>query len=67
METKSSGIKKLSFVKRMFFFMLVILALIGMVSIFSKWIPPQGANNRIGVVNITGLIQDSQFIIKQIK
>ena len=47
--------------------MLVILALIGMSSIILKWMPPQGTDNRIGIVDITGLIQDSQAIIKQIK
>ena len=38
-----------------------------MSAIFFKWAPPQGTDNRIGIVNITGLIQDSQLIIKQIK
>ena len=47
--------------------MLGLLALIGMSSIISKWMPSQGADNRIGIVEITGLIQDSQGIIKQIK
>ena len=67
METKSSGIKKLSFAKGLLFFMLGLLALIGMSSIFSEWMPSQGTDNRIGVVEIIGLIQDSQSIIKQIK
>lgn len=47
--------------------MLGLLALIGMSSIISPWMADQGADNRIGIVEITGLIRDSQGIIKQIK
>ena len=47
--------------------MLGLLALVGISSIASEWISEQGANNRIGIVDITGLIHDSQHIVKQIK
>ena len=47
--------------------MLGLLALVGISSIASEWISKQGADNRIGVVDITGLIHDSQHIVKQIK
>jgi hypothetical protein len=67
MKTENSGKQKLPFTRKLFFFMLGILALVGMSSIVSKWIPPQGANNRIGIIDIKGLIQDSQVVIKQIK
>jgi len=67
METENSRTKKLSFPKKLFFVMLGLLAITGMSSIVSKWMPSQAANNRIGVVDITGLIQSSQIIINQIK
>ena len=47
--------------------MLVLLALVGISSISSEWIEEQGAENRIGVVDITGLISDSQHIVNQVK
>ena len=58
---------KLPFFRKLFFFMLGLLALVGISSIVSKWVPSQGTDNGIGIINITGLIQDSQTIIKQIK
>ena len=67
MKTENSETKKMSFAKRFLFSMLGILALIGMSSIISKWIPKQGSENRIGIVEITGLIQNSQVIVNQIK
>ena len=67
MKTENSETKKMSFAKRFLFSILGILALIGMSSIISKWIPKQGSENRIGIVEITGLIQNSQVIVSQIK
>ena len=67
METENPRIRKLSFAKRLLFFMTGLLALVGMLSIILKWIPSQGTDNRIGVVDITGLIQNSQVIVNQIK
>jgi len=67
MKMISSGGKKSPLIKRLLFFMLVLLALVGISSITSEWIAKQGAENRIGVVNITGLISDSQHIVNQIK
>ena len=63
----SSGEKKSPLIKRLLFFILVLLALVGISSITSKWIAKQGAENRIGVVDIAGLISDSQHIVNQIK
>jgi len=67
METVGSGKNKPALIRRLFFFMLGLLALVGISSIASEWISKQGADNRIGVVDITGLIHDSQHIVKQIK
>ena len=67
METENSKVRKTSLSRRLLFFTLILLALIGLSSIFSKWIPSKEANNKIGVVDISGLIQNSQLIIKQIK
>ena len=67
METVGSGKNKPALIRRLFFFMLGLLALVGISSIASEWISEQGADNRIGVVDITGLIHDSQHIVKQIK
>ena len=67
MQTTNSEITKPSFFRKILFFMVGLLALIGVSSIISKWIPPQGTDNRIGIVDIVGLIQDPQAIIKQIK
>ena len=66
METTNSETTKPSFFRKMLFFMIGLLALIGASSIISKWMPSQGTDNRIGIVDVTGLIQDSQFIIRQI-
>jgi len=44
-----------------------VLALVGISSIVSPWMEDQVTDNRIGVVEITGLIQDSQGIVNQIK
>ena len=60
-------IGKISFTKRVLFFMFGLLALVGMSSIVSKWVSSQATDNRIGIVDISGLIQDSEFVIKQIK
>jgi len=62
-----SGEKKPSLIRKLLFLMLVLLALVGISSISSEWIEEQGAKNRIGVVDITGLISDSQHIVNQVK
>ena len=67
METARSEKNKPTLAKRILFFMLGLLALIGISSVASEWISKQGTDNRIGIVGITGLIHDSQHIIKQIK
>ena len=59
--------KKPSLIRKLLFLMLVLLALVGISSISSEWIEEQGAENRIGVVDITGLISDSQHIVNQVK
>ena len=67
METYNTGIKKRSFTRKLFLFMFGVLALVGISSIVSPWMEDQVTDNRIGVVEITGLIQDSQGIVNQIK
>lgn len=67
METTNSEIKKPSFLRKVLFFMVGILAFIGLSSITSNWMPTQATDNRIGIIDITGIIQDPQFIIKQVK
>ena len=67
MKMISSGEKKSPLIKRLLFFVLVLLALVGISSITSEWVAKQGAENWIGVVNITGIISDSQHIVNQVK
>jgi len=52
--------------KRLLFLALILLALVGISSITSEWVQ-QGTKNRIGIVDITGLISDSYYIINQVK
>ena len=66
MEMISSEKKKSPLAKRLFFFALILLALVGISSITSEWVQ-QGTKNRIGIVEITGLISDSQYIVNQVK
>ena len=67
MKMISSGEKKSPLIKRLLFFTLILLALVGISSIASEWIPNQRAENKIGVVDITGLISDSERIVSQVK
>ena len=67
MEMTGSGGNKSSLIKRLLFFTLILLALVGISSIASEWIPNQRAENKIGVVDITGLINDSEHIVNQVK
>ena len=67
MKMISSGEKKSPLIKRLLFFVLVLLALVGISSITSEWVAKQGAENWIGVANITGIISDSQHIVNQVK
>lgn len=66
MEMASSENKKSPLAKRLLFLVLILLALVGISSITSKWVQ-QGTKNRIGIVDITGLISDSQYIVSQVK
>ena len=66
METVSSEKKKSPLAKRLLFLALIFLALVGISSITSEWVQ-QGTKNRIGIVDITGLISDSQYIVNQVK
>ena len=58
--------KKSPLAKRLLFLALILLALVGISSITSEWVQ-QGTKNRIGIVDITGLITDSQYITNQVK
>jgi len=59
--------KNSSFVRRLFFLVLILFALIGILSLASEWIPEQRAQNRIGVIDVTGIISGSQHIVNQVK
>ena len=59
--------KNSSFVRRLFFLVLILFALIGVLSVASEWIPEQRAQNRIGVIDVTGIISGSQHIVNQVK
>ena len=56
-----------SFGRRLFFLVLILFALIGILSLASEWIPEQRAQNRIGVIDVTGIISGSQHIVNQVK
>ena len=58
--------KKSPLAKTLLFLVLILLALVGISSITSEWVQ-QGTKNRIGIVDITGLITDSQYITTQVK
>ena len=66
MELVGSERKKSPLAKKLLFFTLILLALVGISSITSEWVQ-QGTKNRIGIVDITGLITDSQYITNQVK
>ena len=67
MENISSERKKTTLTKKSLLFVLVLLAFVGVSTIATEWMIQQGTDNRIGIVDITGVIQSSQNIIKQIK
>ena len=52
--------------RRLLFFILILFALVGISSIASE-LAQKGTANKIGVVEITGFISDSQHIVNQIK
>ncbi len=58
--------KKSPLYKRLLLPILILFALVGISSIVSELIQ-KGAANRIGIVEITGLISDSQHIVSQVK
>ena len=66
MEMVGSERKKSPLAKKLLFLALILLALVGISSITSEWVQ-QGTKNRIGIVDITGLITDCQYIINQVK
>ena len=66
MEMVGSEKKKSPLAKRLLFLALILLALVGISSITSEWVH-QGTKNRIGIVDITGLITDSLYITNQVK
>ena len=66
MEMVGSERKKPPLAKKLLFLALILFALVGISSITSEWVQ-QGAKNRIGIVDITGLISDSQYIVNQVK
>ena len=66
MEMVDSEKKKSPLAKRLLFLALILLALVGISSITSEWVQ-QGTKNRIGIVDITGLITDSLYITNQVK
>ncbi len=58
--------KKSPLYRRLLFPILILFALVGISSIVSELIQ-KGAANRVGIVEITGLISDSQHIVNQVK
>jgi len=66
MEMVDSERKKRPLAKRFLFFALILLSLVGISSITSEWVL-QGTKNRIGIVDITGLISNSQYAVNQVK
>ena len=66
MEMVGSERKKPPLAKKLLFLALILLALVGISSITSEWVQ-QGTKNRIGIIDITGLISDSQYIVNQVK
>ena len=66
MEMVGSERKKPPLAKKLLFLALILFALVGISSITSEWVQ-QGTKNRIGIVDITGLISDSQYIVNQVK
>jgi len=66
MEMVGSERKKRPLARRLLFFALILLSLVGISSITSEWML-QGTKNRIGIVDITGLISNSQYVVNQVK
>ena len=67
MENISPERKKTTLTKKLLFFILGLLAFVGVSTIAKEWMIQQGTDNRVGIVDIIGVIQSSQNIIKQIK
>ena len=59
--------KKITLTKKLLFFVLLLLAFVGVSTIATEWVIEQRTDNRVGIVDIIGVIQSSQKIIKQIK
>jgi len=66
MEIVGSEKKKSPLAKRLLFLTLILLALVGISSITSEWVK-KGTKNRVGIVDITGFISNSQYIVNQVK
>tara|TARA_B100000315_G_scaffold98929_1_gene91014 strand:- start:347 stop:814 length:468 start_codon:yes stop_codon:yes gene_type:complete len=69
MGTELTGKKKRPFIRGLFWFTLGFLALVGISTLVTGWAPDQvvGTDNRLGLVEVTGIIQDSQNVVRQIK
>ncbi|MCH8158012.1 MAG: signal peptide peptidase SppA [Nitrospinae bacterium] len=69
MEAELNKKKKRSFSRGLLWFSLGLLGLVGVSSLVSTWIPDgmKGTDNRIGLVEVTGMIRGSQDIVRQIK
>ncbi len=67
MENVSPEKKKITLTKKLLFFVLVLLAFVGVSTIATEWTIQQGTDNKVGIVDVIGVIQSSQNIIKQIK
>ena len=69
MGTELTGKKKRSFIRGLLWFALGFLALIGISTLVTSWAPDQmvGTDKGLGLVEVTGLIQNSQDIVRQIK
>ena len=67
MENINPEKKKITLTKKLLFFVLLLLAFVGVSTIATEWVIEQRTDNRVGIVDIIGVIQSSQKIIKQIK
>ena len=69
MGTELTGKKKRSFIRGLLWFALGFLALVGISTLVTSWAPDRmvGTDKGLGLVEVTGLIQNSQDIVRQIK
>ena len=69
MGTELTGKKKRPVIRGLLWFALGFLALIGVSTLVTSWAPDQmvGTDKGLGLVEVTGVIQNSQDIVRQIK